>query len=155
MKKITNLLFSLCLPFSCFISPVSALGEITVEYENGEIEVFSDVEISDTKEVIYFQGGEENKSILMISKKGCSQEGELLVCNDARVGLQSYGVLEEIDVEQIFLFINPSQTKQTINGSDVTMSPNTILLEFITDKGSFVSGFGTVDSNVRPEKALK
>ena len=127
---------------------------MTVEYKNGDIETFPGVEISDTEEIIYFQGG-DNDSILMITKNECEKEGELLVCNKARVGLQSYGILEELNVEQIFLFINSSDEKQTINGSKVTMSPNTILLEFATDKGSFVTGFGTIDSTIRPGVALK
>lgn len=154
MKKLVNLLLCLCIPFSGFITPAFAEGELTVEYKNGDIETFPGVEISDTEEIIYFQGG-DNDSILMITKNECEKEGELLVCNKARVGLQSYGILEELNVEQIFLFINSSDEKQTINGSKVTMSPNTILLEFATDKGSFVTGFGTIDSTIRPGVALK
>ena len=170
MKNLAKLFLPLCLPFSCFTSSALAQGEITVEYKNGDTEVFYDVEISDTKDIIYFQivksDDEESDDatesdagnsdrILMITKNKCDQEGELLVCNKARVGLQSYGVLEELNVEQIFLFINSSNEKQTINGSTVTMSPNTILLEFATDKGGFVNGFGTIDSATRPAEALK
>ena len=152
MKNLTSLLISLALPFSCFISPALAQGELTVEYADGETEVI-DVDISDTKEFIYFQNP-ENDNILMITKNKCDREGELIVCNKARVGLQSHGILEEFNVEEIFLFINSSDDEQNINGSTVTMSPNTILLEFLTDKGSLVTGLGMIDSNVRPENAI-
>ncbi len=168
MKNLAKLFFSFSLPFCYFTGSALAQGEITVDYKNGETEVFYDVEIFDTKETIYFQVGNnddendqqetnetQNGRILMITKNKCDQEGELLVCNKARVGLQSYGVLEELNVEQIFLFINPSDEKQTINGTTVTMSPNTILLEFATEKGGFVNGFGTIDSTTRPTEAMK
>ena len=55
MKNLAKLFLSLCLPFCCFTSPLLAQGEITVEYKNGDTEVFYDVEISDTKDIIYFQ----------------------------------------------------------------------------------------------------
>ena len=156
MKNIAKYLLFLSIPFSCFVAPALAEGEITVEYDNGDIEVYSDVEISNTEDVVYFQSGdEEADSILMITKNECKKEGELLVCDKARVGLQSYGVLEEIEIEQIFLFINSTNTKQTINGSRVTMSPNSVMLEFATEAGGFVTGFGLIDSNDRPEMALK
>ena len=103
---------------------------------------------------IYIKG-EENDSVLLITKNECDKEGELFVCKKARVGLQSYGVLEELNVEQIFLFINGTNESQTILGSTITMSPNTILLEFVPDVNSYVSGFGTIDSTVSPEGALK
>ena len=152
MKNLTKLLLSLCIPFSGFISPAFAQGEITVEYADGETQIL-DVDISDTKEFIYFQNT-ENDNILMITKNKCDREGELIVCNKARAGLQSHGILEELNIEEIFLFINSSEEEQAISGSKVTMSPNTILLEFVTDKGSLITGLGTIDSNVRPENAV-
>ena len=154
IKQLTGLIFSFCLPWTSLCTPALAEGELTVEYQNGDVVVFSDVQISDTEEIIYFQG-QENDSILMITKNECREEGEILVCNQARVGLQSYGVLEELPVEQIFLFINPTDENQGINGSTVIMSPNTILLEFATEQGSFVTGFGTIDSTVRPQEAIR
>ena len=153
-KTITTGLLSLLAPLIAFNSPASALGELTVERKSGETQVFSDVEISDTKDIIYFQGG-DNNNILMITKNECDKEGELLVCKKARVGLQSYGILEELNVDQIFVFINSSGEKQSIKGSTVTMSPKTVLLEFLTSEGNFVTGFGRIDSDVSPEGALK
>ena len=154
MNKFHKLLASICIPFACFASPALAEGELTVEYTNGNIDIVSDVEISNTEDVLYIKGGERG-SILLITKNECDKEGELLVCKKARVGLQSYGVLDELKIEQIFLFINDTNEQQSIFGSNMTMSPNTIVLEFATDVGTFVSGFGTIDSTTRPEEALK
>ena len=154
MNKFHKLLASICIPFAFFASPALAEGELTVEYSNGDVEVFSDVEISNTETVLYIKG-QETGSILLITKNECDKEGELFVCQKARVGLQSYGVLEELKVEQIFLFINGTNEPQDILGSTITLSPNTVLLEFATDVDSFVSGFGTIDSTSRPEGALK
>lgn len=154
MKNLAKLFLPLCIHLSFFTSSALAQGQITVEKENGDIDVFSDVEIFDTQDIIYLQVKESDR-ILMITKNKCAQEAELLVCDQARVNLQSYGVLEELNVEQIYLFINASNEKQTIKGSTVLMSPNTIFLEFTTDQGSFINGFGTIDSTTRPEEAVR
>jgi hypothetical protein len=154
MKNLVKLFLPIFIPLSFFASSALAQGQITVEKENGDIDVFSDVEIFDTQDIIYLQAKESDR-ILMITKNKCNPEGELLVCDQAKVGLQSYGVLEELNVEQIYLFINSSNENQTIKGSTVLMSPNTIFLEFATDQGSFVNGFGSIDSKNRPEEAVR
>ena len=154
MKNLVKLFISLCIPLGFCVSPTLAQGQITVEKQNGDIDVFSDVEIFDTRDIIYLQVRESDR-ILMITKIKWAQDGELLVCDQASVGLQSYGVLEELNLEQIFLFINPSNEKQTIKDSTVLMSPNTIFVEFATDQGSFVNAFGTIDSTTRPEEAVR
>ena len=153
-KKIATLLLSLCTPFINFYNPASALGELTIERQDGDVQVYSDIEISQTKDVIYFHGG-ENKTILMVEKDQCKNEGDLLVCNTAKVSLQSYGVLEDLNVQEIFVFINSSRQKQSIKGSTVIMSPQTVVLEFLTDKGTFISAFGEIDYVIRPAGALK
>lgn len=124
-------LFSTLLLASVGAAPALAKGEITVEYENGDTDTYSSVEIANTPEILYLKA-EEGNTILMVTKKECTKEGEILVCNKARVGLDTNGILEELKVRQIFLFINPTAERQPIKGSEITMSPNTILLEFVT-----------------------
>lgn len=154
MNKFTQLLLTAFLPLSLFSAPVLAKGELTVEFDNGDTDVYSDVEIADTKDVIYFKTP-ESENLLLISKKECSKEGQILVCDKAKIGLQSYGVLEELGIKEIFLFINPSNEPQTIQGSQVILHPNTILLEAATNEGNFITGLGKIDSTAKPVEALK
>ncbi len=150
MKKLASIVCGSLLPV--LLLPFSALakGEVIVEDSFGDTEVYSAVTISDTKDILYIEA-EDSSSILLITKNECDREGQILVCNKARMGIKTYGVIEEIQLEDIFLFINPTRDRQPIQGSEVTMTANTILLEAVTEKGSFITGLGRIDSNSIPE----
>lgn len=154
MKNIYRSLFSLGLLTSVLTLPAFAQGEIAVEYADGNTEINENVEIYNSNDILYFKA-EEGGTTLMITKKECDKEGSLLVCNKARMGLDTYGVLEEIEVKEIFLFINPTNDVQPIPGSKVRMTPNTILLEALTEKDTYITGIGKIDSTSKPEGALK
>ena len=150
----SKLLFSALLLASLAPLPAWAKGEITVDYDNGDTDIYSGVEISNTPDILYFKP-EEGDSMLLITKNECTKEGEILVCNKARVGVETHGVIEELEVEQIFLFINPTNDRQAIKGSKITMNPNTILLEVATKKGTYIVGLGKIDSTTRPAEASR
>jgi hypothetical protein len=134
--------------------PALAEGQINVELPNGDIDNYPGVEISDTPDIIYFSAAESD-TILMISKKGCETEDKLLFCNQARMAIDTNGVLEEIEVKQIVLFINPTKESLPIKGSRITMGPGTVLLEALTGKDSFITGLGTIDNNTKPAGASR
>ncbi len=154
MKQFVKSCLSAFFLSSLAIAPAMAKGEISIEQPNGDLEVFSNVQISNTPDIIYFKS-EDTENILMITKKDCVNEDKLLVCNKARMGVDTDGIIEEIDVKQIFLFINPTKEPQSIKGSAVTMSPGTILLEAATTKGTYITGLGRIDNNTKPEGASK
>lgn len=154
MKKLTKTFFSaLALTFAVSTSAF-AKGEINVEHSDGTLETYSGVVISNTADILYFEDPDTG-TILMVSKKGCNPEGELLVCKEARMGVDTHGVIEELSVKQIFLFINPTQKAQPIKNSEVTLSPGTVLLEVSTNKGSYVTGLGKIDATTKPAGASR
>lgn len=146
-----SFLSALCL--SCLVSsPAFAKGEISVEKANGDVETYSEVEISNTPEILYFKAKDSN-TILMITKKECTAEDKILVCNQARMGVDTEGVIEELGVKQIVLFINPTAERQPVKGSKVTLGPGTVLLEASTTNGSYVTGLGKIDATTKPAGA--
>ncbi|MBR8830733.1 MAG: hypothetical protein N5P05_000966 [Chroococcopsis gigantea SAG 12.99] len=151
LKKIIST--ALCL---VLIAPVAALaeGEVTIEYANGDDNTYSNVEIHNTDNILYLNPPEMD-TMLMISKKECGKEGEILVCNKAVLGLDTQGVLEELKVKEIHLFINETKNPQQIQGSTVTLSPGTMLLEVLTEKGTYVNALGKIDSTSKPEGASR
>lgn len=143
---------SACLLATLFQIPALATGEITVEQSNGEIDSYSNVIISNAPKVLYIKS-EEGNTMLLITKNECKKEGELLVCDQARAGVDTNGVMEELNVKQIILFINPTQERQPIKGSKVTLAPGTIFLEMSTANGNYITGSGKIDSTTRPTGA--
>jgi hypothetical protein len=134
--------------------PALAKGEISVEHDNGDIDTYSEVEISNTPDILYFKANEGN-TMLLITKNECKKEGEILFCDKARAGVDTNGVIEELDIAQIALFINPTKDRQSVKGSKVTMGANTVLLEMATEKGSYITALGKIDSTTRPAEASK
>jgi hypothetical protein len=154
VKKILKYLFLLLILAALAPNAALAKGELTIEHPDGDTDLYSGVEISNTDNILYFKAS-EGDSILMITKNECTKEGELLVCNKARMGIDTLGVIEELKIKEIFLFINPTSQSQSIKGSTVTMTPNTVLLEAVTEKGAYITGLGKIDSTTKPEGASK
>lgn len=153
MINVKKSLLSALLLASFLPLPALAKGEVTVEHDNGDIDSYSDVEISDTSDILYFKT-KEGSTMLLITKNECKKEGEILFCDKARAGVDTNGVIEELGVPQIVLFINPTNTRQPVKGSKVTMGANTVLLEMVTEKGSYVTGIGKIDSTTRPTGSI-
>jgi hypothetical protein len=146
MFRIINTLSVVGLLITTAIAPALAKGEVTVERSNGNTETYPGVEITNAPNVLSLKA-QASDTALLITKNECTKEGELLVCNKARAGIDTNGVIEELEIAQIILFINPSQSSQTIKGSKVTLSPNTILLEIATKKGAYITALGKIDSS--------
>jgi hypothetical protein len=143
---------SACLLTTLFQIPALATGEVNVEHSNGEISSYSNVTIFNAPKVLYFKSKEGNTKLL-ITKNECKKEGELLVCDQARAGVDTNGVMEELNVKQVILFINPTNKRQPIKGSKVTLAPGTVFLEMSTANGNYITGSGKIDSNTRPKGA--
>jgi hypothetical protein len=154
MNYLTKYWLSVCLVATLAPIPAWAKGEVNVEYPSGDSDVYSGVEIHNTDKILYLVAP-ESETMLLISKNQCGKEGELLVCDQARLGLDTQGVLEELKIREIHLFINPTRQTQPIQGSQVTMSPGMMLLEVVTEKGAYISALGRIDSTTKPEGASR
>lgn len=152
--KFSKALLPLCLLAALSPLPVLAKGEVTVEHDNGDTDTYSEVEFLNAPEILYFKA-QEGDSMLLVTKNECQKEGELLVCDKARAGVDTNGVIEELDVTQIILFINPTASRQPVKGSKVTMGPGTVLLEMTTEKGSYITAIGRIDGTTPPAGASR
>jgi RNase P/RNase MRP subunit p29 len=126
-----------------------AKGEFSLEYPDGEIAIFENVRIFHTSDSIYFQD-EEGTNTIVVNKSQCGKEGQLIFCDKAKVSVENHGVSEEIVFQQLVLFINNTSSKQTIEGSRLILKPQTVLVEGVTQKGTFVTGYGKIDSTEKP-----
>lgn len=142
-------LFLTTLSSTLIAVPALAVGQFTVENSNGEIDTYSNVTITHTADTLYFKPSDSNIT-LVINKKDCKMENSLQVCTTGDVVLRTYGVDETLDINQMFVFINPTKEKQLIQGSTVSLSPNTVLVEILTEKGTYINGMGQIDSMQKP-----
>lgn len=130
-------------------TPVLAVGQITVEDAEGEVDIYSNVKITHTADTLYLKAS-DSETTLVINKKDCTMEKAIQVCSMGNVTVSSYGVDESLEVAQMFVFINPTKERQVLEGSKVVLSPSTVLIEILTTKGTYINGMGKIDSMQKP-----
>ena len=133
-----------------FTPSLLAKGLVTVEQIDGNVDNYVDVEIFSTQDTLYLKPA-EGKDLVVIEKKNCKLEGNIQVCSDGTLTIESYGVEENINIEKLFIFTNNTNKRLPIQKSDVTLKGNTILLEVLTEKGTYITGMGRIDQTTPPE----
>jgi len=145
MLKISKIAL-LTVSSSLFLTaPMLAEGLVTVDYPNGDTANYSDVQIASSNEVLSIKSGEEGK-VLEILKKDCYQEGLLNVCKGGTLTLDTYGVKENVLIKQMYVFTNNTKSPQTIKDSKVTLDPDTLMAEILTQKGTYINISGKIDA---------
>ena len=76
MNNIAKSLLSALLISSCTSLPALADGELTIEFENGDVDSYEDVQIFHTPDVVYFKPDGGNTT-LEITKNDCQNEVKL------------------------------------------------------------------------------
>lgn len=143
-------LISSVLSIVIFTPAVLAKGIVTVEQINGNADDYIDVEIFSNDNTLYLKPA-DGKNLIVIEKKDCQIEQNIQVCNQGSLTIDTYGVEEEIEIEKLFIFTNTTNQRLPIQKSDVTLNGNTILIEILTTKGTYITGMGRIDANMLPE----
>jgi hypothetical protein len=130
-------------------TPALAIGQFIVEDAAGEVEIYSDVQITQTADTLSLTASDSDIT-LVINKKNCNMEKAIQVCSAGDVIISTHGVDETLEVEQVYVFINPSNERQMLEGSEVILSPNTVLVEILTAKGTYINGMGKIDATAKP-----
>jgi hypothetical protein len=128
--------------------PSLANGLVRIEQSDGSSKVYHGVEIANTDAAVYFVPASSEE--LIIQKRGCTSEDQIQVCPTPDVEFSRYGVIEDLLVSHAFLFVNTTQQSHQIRKSRVTLSPNTLMVEILTSKGTFIRALGIVDSTSTP-----
>ncbi|GFE68021.1 hypothetical protein [Chroococcus sp. FPU101] len=81
-------------------TPSLAFGQFTVEDIEGAVDIYSNVRITHTDDSLYFKAS-DSELTLIINKKDCKMEKAIQVCSTGNVSVNTYGVDESLDVEQI------------------------------------------------------
>lgn len=142
---------SLSLLSTLLLTPsLLAKGLVTVEQIDGNVDNYVDVEIFSTEDTLYLKPA-EGPDIVVIEKKNCKLEDNIQVCSDGTLTLDTYGVEENIEIDQLFIFTNNTDKRLPIQKSDVTLKGKTIMLEILTSEGTYITGMGRIDQTTPPE----
>lgn len=148
MTSIKTLILS-SLSTALLATPTLAVGQFSVEDSEGAVDIYSNIRITHTADTLYLKAS-DSETTLVINKKDCKMEKAIQVCSTGDVSINTYGVDESLDIDQILVFINTTKERQAIEGSKVVLSPNTVLVEILTKKGTYINGMGQIDSMQKP-----
>ncbi|HTW82923.1 MAG TPA: hypothetical protein VMD91_02505 [Candidatus Sulfotelmatobacter sp.] len=128
--------------------PLSALaqGEVRIEQHDGSNTLYPGVRIGVAADTVTFTLPNSQHAIV-VTGKDCHRENGVRVCDGAEVWFDRYGVNEELRLTKAFVFINDTHRELPIKGSRVELSPNTLLVEILTKRGTYITGRGWVDSS--------
>ena len=82
---------------------------------------------------------------LVIGKAACAKINELVRCLPYDATLHQYGTTTHIPLSGGTVWLNPTQTKQTLSNSSAQLPPRGVLMSVHTHAGTYVSLSGTVD----------
>jgi hypothetical protein len=146
MPKICTITFSIISSSLILAVPALAEGMITVNYPNGESDNYSNVRILSNKDLLSIKNTENDGKILEIARKECHVESLVSVCTGGTVTVDTYGVRESLQVKQMYIFINNTTASQPIKDSKVTLDPQCLMAEILTQKGTYINVSGKIDS---------
>jgi hypothetical protein len=122
-----------------------AQGEVRIEQRDGSNKVYPGVRIDAKGDTVTFSL-ENTAHTLVVVGSHCAREGGVRVCSSADVWFDRYGVNEELRVTKSYVFVNDTHTMLHVKGSRVDLSPNTVMVEILTQRGTYITGRGWIDA---------
>jgi hypothetical protein len=135
----------------CTLLPLPALaqGEVRITQSDGSSTTYPGVHIVDTGGTITFTLPSTQHEIVVTGAK-CSRQNGLRVCNSADVWFDRYGVNEELRITKGFVFVNATSRLLHLSNSRVELSPHTLMVEILTQRGTYIVGRGWMDAPSAP-----
>jgi hypothetical protein len=136
---------------AALLLPVPALadGEIRADYTGGAEKVYPGLKLHVTPEAVYFVDVDAHQMLVLLKTK-CVRDGALQMCTGTQVTWDRYGVRTDLDATQVTYYYNGSQNSVGIKNTPYTLTPNTLKVDIVTNKGTHVMGIGYVDSTETP-----
>jgi hypothetical protein len=137
------LLLAACLP-----SAAGATGTVVIQRGDGVSKTYSNVRIAIRDESMAISSG-DGQGMLVLGKAACTKLGELLRCIPYDATLYQYGEKRHIPLASGTVWLNPSQSPQTLTHSSAQLPPRGVIMLIKTKAGTYVSLTGRVDEVIK------
>ncbi len=125
-----------------------AQGTLRAQESDGTVRVYDNVSIKIVHRTMRI-GSHDGKGTLVINQAACSYVGELERCFPQKVSLEQGGATKTIDLKNGTIYVNPTDQSQQLPLSSQQIPRHGVVLEFNTQRGTYVSMTGTIDGLVR------
>jgi hypothetical protein len=134
---IATLLFgSLC--------PAEATGTATITHPDGTISTYTNVHIIIWNESLAFTSS-DGQGTVVLGKAACTKTGDLVECLPWDATIFQNGNKVRIPLESGTIWLNPTNTMQSLSHSSTELPPRGVLLAVKTRRGTYVNLTGIVD----------
>ena len=121
-----------------------AKGTVRVQLANGSTQTYSDVTIKIAQQTLHVTTA-DGAGTLVIDKAACSYAGELQRCLPYSMTLDQGGGSHPLDFQSGTVYLNLTDSNQTLPLSSLQLPPRGILLGLKTKIGTYISLSGVVD----------
>ncbi|MGC1380653.1 MAG: hypothetical protein WA814_06470 [Candidatus Baltobacteraceae bacterium] len=129
-----------CVP----LARAAATGTVRIEQPDGSAKTYFNVRIVIWNESMAFTSS-DGQGTVVLGKAACAKIGELVRCLPYDATLFQGGRTLHIALQTGTVWLNPSQSTQTLSHSTTQLPPRGVLLAVKTKKGTYVTLTGVVD----------
>jgi hypothetical protein len=124
----------------------SAKGSVRVQQANGSVQNYSGVTFRVVDKKMEIQTNDK-AGTLIVTDAACSLgDNKILVCLPYEMSLRQNGTTRVLDFHRGTIYYNKSDSKQTLRYSSTQLPPNGILGALKSNRGTYVTFSGTLDS---------
>jgi hypothetical protein len=136
---------------ACFVIspiPAAAKGTATIVHSDGHTDVYDDVGIKVIHGALYMTSADAKGSIV-INRAACSYQEKLMVCLLTSATLIQVGKTSPLDFRRGTVYLNSTDDYQPLVMSTTKVAPHSVLLSFQTDRGTYLTLSGRIDTVVK------
>jgi hypothetical protein len=121
-----------------------AKGTMRVQQADGSVQLYNNVHLAVAGRTLKITTS-NNKGTLLVEDAACSFVDQVMRCIPDRVRLQQNGT-HDLDFDRGTVYFNTTDSKQQLKYSSTQLPPNGVLGTLISQKGTYVTLTGTLDS---------
>lgn len=123
-------------------------GTAVIQPADGAAKTYTGVHIAIRDESMAITSA-DGQGMIVLGKAACTKIGELLRCIPYDATLYQYGAKRHIPLTSGTVWLNPTQSTQTLTHSSAQLPPRGVLLLVKTKAGTYVSLTGRVDEVIK------
>lgn len=144
LLKVTLAFVTLCAILSASPYRAVAVGTARIQLPDGDVKFYKNVFIRIKNEAMAITSA-DGVGTLVLGKAACTRVGELLRCIPYDATLDQRGRSRHIALQSGTVYVNTSNSPQTLPYSSTKIPPRGVLLSVRSKRGTYVSLSGVID----------
>ncbi len=126
----------------------SATGTINIQHKDGTVNTYGDVEIKVFSGALFLTS-DDGDGTIVVTRAACSYRDQIIVCLPTTAALVQEGKSSALDLKSGTIYLNYTNTEQTMSNSSAKLPANSILLALSTRNGTFINVRGRIDQLIK------